>query len=56
MIAHLFEKFKFELDRLCAWLLKFADRLPSWRTTKPYGYHNLASYSVDLSPTALLTI
>ena len=30
MIAHLFEKFKLELDNLLKWLLKFACRLPGW--------------------------
>ena len=56
MIAHLYDKFKLELDKLCGWLLKFANRMPEWRKTKPYEFHKLASYEVGLSSTPLLTI
>ena len=56
MIAHLFEKFKLELDNLLKWLLKFACRLPGWNQTKPYELHKLGMYSFELSTEPLMEI
>lgn len=56
MNSHLYDKFQHELDKLCSWLLKFANRMPAWRKTKPYELHNLLKYKVDLSSKPLLTI
>jgi hypothetical protein len=43
MIAHLYEKFRQELNKLLIWFLSFGNRRPEWRRTKPYELKKLGT-------------
>ena len=56
MIAHLYQKFDLELNKVLKYFLRFANRLTSWRETKAYEFNRLGNYNVELSSKPLIVI